>query len=227
APADARSTAYCTEVAKVVQAPIFHVNADDPEACAYVAELALAFRQEFHTDVVMDLVCYRKHGHNEGDEPSFTQPVLYEKIRVHPSLTEIYTDVLVTRGDLTIDQSEAITHEFQEKLNKAQTEIKASPHYVGMRGFSGRWKSLSPRYSSDPIDTGVPFATLHRIVETIARAPAGFQVHPKMQPILESRLHEVGQGKPINWGLAEALAFGSLLLEGTQIRLSGQDSRRG
>jgi 2-oxoglutarate dehydrogenase E1 component len=226
-PADARSTRYCTDVAKMIDAPVFHVNAEDPEACIFAAELSVDFRQTFHQDVFIDMYCYRKHGHNEGDEPSFTQPVLYEKIRVHPSLTEIYTDVLVTRGDLTIDQSEAITHEFQEKLNKAQTEIKESPQYVGMKGFSGRWKSLSPRYSSESIETGVPFATLHRVVEAIARAPAGFNIHPKMQPILESRLHDVDQGKPINWGLGEALAFGSLLLEGTPIRVSGQDSRRG
>ncbi len=226
-PSDARSTRYCTDVAKMIEVPIFHVNAEDPEACVFVAELAVEFRQTFHKDFFIDMYCYRKHGHNEGDEPSFTQPLMYEKIKTHPSLTEIYNDVLITRGDLTIEQSEAIAHEFHDKLNKAQTEIKEQPRYVGMRGFAGRWKSLSPQYVRTPIDTGVPEETLRRIAKTVASAPEGFHVHPKMKAILESRLHEVAERKPINWGLAEALSFGSLLLEGTPIRLCGQDSRRG
>lgn len=226
-PSDARSTRYCTDVAKMIEAPIFHVNAEDPEACVFAAGLALDFRNTFHKDVFLDMYCYRKHGHNEGDEPSFTQPIMYEKIRTHPSVTEIYTDVLVTRGDLTIEQSEAITAEFQEKLHQAQVETKKTPRYVGMRGFSGRWKSLTPQVSSDPVATSVRADTLRKIAETISRVPEGFHLHPKMKPILEARLHDVAERQPIAWGLAEALAFGSLLLEGTSIRLSGQDTRRG
>jgi 2-oxoglutarate dehydrogenase E1 component len=229
APSDARSTAYCTEVAKVVQAPIFHVNADDPEAVAFVAELALAFRQEFHTDVVIDLVCYRKHGHNEGDEPSFTQPVMYEKIRKHPPASQVYTDQLVRDGELTEAEAGRIRDEFQAKLDAAQADMKNSPRRRrGMNPFEARWKGFTSRYSHEKVPTGVPFETLKRIAESITHTPEGFTPNPGIvRAVLHRQQTMLANREPIDWGLAEALSFGSLLLNKTPIRLSGQDSRRG
>ena len=141
APKDARSTTYCTDVAKMIQVPIFHVNGEDPEAAVYVAELALDFRQTFGRDVVIDMFCYRRHGHNEGDEPAFTQPLMYNKIRERPTLTEVYTEQLIMRGDLTVDETEAMREKFQAKLQAAQQEVRTGPTpRGGMRGFGGQWK---------------------------------------------------------------------------------------
>jgi 2-oxoglutarate dehydrogenase E1 component len=227
-PNDARSTTYCTDVAKMIQVPIFHVNGEDPEAAVYVAELATEFRQTFHKDVVIDLYCYRRHGHNEGDEPSFTQPLMYKKIRERPSLTEIYTEQLIMRGDLTADETEAISEEFHNRLQAAQQTLKRSPpRRRGMPSFGGRWKDLAPAYSLAPVETGVPYETLLKITEGLVRLPEQFTPNPKIARQLQVRLEEVRDRKPIDWSLAEALAFGSLLLEGTPVRLSGQDSRRG
>ncbi|MBI3407073.1 MAG: 2-oxoglutarate dehydrogenase E1 component [Planctomycetes bacterium] len=226
-PIDARSTRYCTDVAKMIEVPIFHVNGEDPEAAAYVAELAVDFRQTFKKDVFIDMYCYRRHGHNEGDEPSFTQPVMYAKIQDRPSLSEVYTEQLLMRGDLTAEEHESITEEFQSRLDKAQEEVKSTPHYAGMRGHQGRWKSLNPAYSHAAVATGVPFDTLQKIAETLARIPDGFHFHPKIVRFLETRMRDVRERRPVDWALAEALAFGSLLLEGNHVRLSGQDSGRG
>src|SRR5205823_1083567 len=158
APKDARSTTYCTDVAKMIQVPIFHVNAEDPEACVYVAELAFDFRQTFGRDVVIDMFCYRRHGHNEGDEPAFTQPIMYEKIRERPPLTEVYTETLIMRGDLTVAETDALREKFQAKLQQAQQEVRTGPpQRGGMRGFSGQWQGLKPQYSHEPVETGVPF----------------------------------------------------------------------
>jgi 2-oxoglutarate dehydrogenase E1 component len=227
APSDARSTLYCTDVAKMIEVPIFHVNGEDPEAASYVADLALEFRQAFHKDVVIDMYCYRRHGHNEGDEPSFTQPIMYAKIKDRPSLTEIYTEALILRGDLTVEETEAITREFQTKLESAVAGAKAGPKPTGMKGYSGRWSGLSRQYSHTPAETGVPHETLLRVAQAMGTVPPGFTVHPKITRLLENRVSEVRDRKPIDWALAESLAFGSLLLEGTSVRLSGQDSRRG
>jgi 2-oxoglutarate dehydrogenase E1 component len=226
-PNDARSTTYCTDVAKMIQAPIFHVNAEDPEAAFFLAELAVEFRQTFRRDVVIDLYCYRKHGHNEGDEPSYTQPVMYRKIKNRPSLSEIYTNKLIERGDLTKEESAAIDQEYQQKLNKAQQEVKADPHLRGMPGFDGRWKGLLRQYSGAQVPTGVPYDVIREITEAITRVPADFNLNPNIAKILESRQDEIAGKKTIGWAFAESLAFAALLREGTPVRLSGQDSRRG
>jgi 2-oxoglutarate dehydrogenase E1 component len=228
APSDARSTVYCTDVAKMIQVPIFHVNGEDPEATVFVTELALEFRQTFHSDVVVDMYCYRRHGHNEGDEPSFTQPLMYAKIRERPTLSEVYTEQLIMRGDLTAEETEAIDKEFQSKLQGALEEVRTSPpQHVGMRGYSGAWKGLHRQYSHVPVQTGVPRATLAKITDGLTRVPEHFTPHPKIVKQLEARLAEMRQDRPLDWAFAEALAFGSLLLEQTPVRLSGQDSRRG
>jgi 2-oxoglutarate dehydrogenase E1 component len=228
APADARSTVYCTDVAKMIQVPIFHVNAEDPEAAVYVSELALEFRQTFGRDVVLDLYCYRRHGHNEGDEPSFSQPVMYRKIRERPTLSEVHTEQLILNGDLTAAEAEAITEGFQAKLQTALKDVKGRPpRLIGMRGYTGHWKGYSPHYSHTPVETGVPEETLRRITTALTCVPSSFTAHPKIVKQLEARRQDFEQRRPVEWALAESLAFGSLLLEGTPVRLSGQDSRRG
>jgi 2-oxoglutarate dehydrogenase E1 component len=227
-PTDARSTVYCTDVAKMIQVPIFHVNGEDPEAAVYVAELALEFRQAFHQDVVVDMYCYRRHGHNEGDEPSFTQPLMYAKIMERPTLSEIYTEQLIMTGALTTDEAEALNAEFEGKLNRALEEVKSRPlQSLGMGGYQGRWQGFSRQYNWAPVDTGVPYERLRFIADRLGSVPDQFTANPKIRRILDTRAREVEERKPLDWALAEALAFGSLLLERTPIRLSGQDSRRG
>jgi 2-oxoglutarate dehydrogenase E1 component len=228
APTDARSTIYCTDVAKMVQAPIFHVNGENPEAAVYVAELALEFRQTFHRDVVIDMFCYRRHGHNEGDEPSYTQPIMYSKIRGRPTLSSIYTEQLIMTGDLTVAETEALTTRFEEKLQTALEEVKtAQAISPPVSDTEGSWHELSRDYSHAPIETGVPEETLRRIADGLVRVPENFAVHPKIASIFETSRQELYDRKPLFWPYAEALSFGSLLLEGVPVRLSGQDSRRG
>ncbi len=228
APSDARSTTYCTDVAKMIQVPVFHVNAEDPEAAVFVAELALEFRQTFGRDVVIDLFCYRRHGHNEGDEPSFTQPIMYSKIRERPTLTEVYTEQLIMRGDATVEETEVIKEKFHAKLQAALEEVRTGPSVQGgMRGFENRWHGLSRWYDPRPVETGVPRQELDVVANGLTRIPESFNVHPKIARQLEARKREFRENKPLDWAFAESLAFGTLLLEGTPVRLSGQDSRRG
>jgi len=228
APKDARSTTYCTDVAKMIQAPIFHVNGEDPEASVFVAELALEFRQTFHRDVVIDMFCYRRHGHNEGDEPSFTQPLMYSKIKDRPTLSEIYTEKLILSGDLTAAEHDALVQRFTEKLQGSLEEVKEkSRPYARMNSFSGIWNTLQPQFDFRPTNTGVAAETLQRLVEKMTSWPEGFAINPKVQAILERRKQDVTSGQGIDWATAELLAFASLLAEGTPVRLSGQDSRRG
>jgi 2-oxoglutarate dehydrogenase E1 component len=227
-PSDARSTVYCTDVAKMIEAPIFHVNGEDPEAAVYLAELAVEFRQTFHKDVVIDLFCYRRYGHNEGDEPAFTQPLMYAKIKDRPTVSEVYAEQLIVRGDLTAEETLAIHEDFQGRLQKALEAVKADPpKRLGMRGFAGRWNRLSRDYADTPVPTGVPLAALRAIAEAVSRVPADFTPHPKIARLLEARLNDFTARRQADWAFAETLAFGSLLVEKTPVRLSGQDSRRG
>ncbi len=227
-PLDARSTTYCTDVGKMIQAPVFHVNGEDPEACVYVSELALEFRQTFGCDVLIDMYCYRRMGHNEGDDPSYTQPVMYNKIKNQPKVTSVYSDRLVITGDLTADEAEAIDRKFEDKLTDSLHEVKEGPpEYATMHGFDGRWNGLTSHYSHAPVETGVPEETLRFISEGLVRVPDDFTLHPKLAPQLRTRHQDLLDRKPVDWAFAELLAFGSLLLEQTPVRLSGQDSRRG
>jgi 2-oxoglutarate dehydrogenase E1 component len=228
-PADARSTSYCTDVAKMVDAPIFHVNGEDPEACVHVAELALDFRQTFGRDVVIDMVCFRRHGHNEGDEPGFTQPVMYAKIRERPTITELYTEQLILTGDLTTAEAETIAETYQEKLKAVYEEVHqshAEPR-PARPPFEEAWAGLSASYSFTPVETGVPLDLLRRVTDAMAAVPPGFHRNPKLDRILNTRVRTMEQQGGVDWAFAEGLAFGSLLAEGTPLRLSGQDSRRG
>jgi 2-oxoglutarate dehydrogenase E1 component len=227
-PADARSTTYCTDVGKMIQAPVFHVNGEDPEACVFLAELALEFRQTFGCDVIIDMYCYRRLGHNEGDDPSYTQPVMYEKIKKQARVTSVYQDRLVITGDLTANEAEAIDKKFEDKLNESLHEVKQGPHeYAIMHGFDGRWHGMTPHYSPAPVETGVPEETLRFISEGLLKTPDDFMLHPKLAHQLQARHKDFLDKKPVDWAFAEMLAFGSLLLEKTPVRLSGQDSRRG
>jgi 2-oxoglutarate dehydrogenase E1 component len=228
-PADARSSLYPTDVAKMIEAPIFHVNGEDPLAVATVARMALDFRQEFGRDVVIDLFCYRRHGHNEGDEPTFTQPHLYGKIQKHPRASEDFVQELATLGTVTPEEAAALKTEAERELEEAFDVVKRkeSERQEGGR-FAGSTAVFQPPYSYEPVSTGITPEMLRAIVEGLCRVPEDFHLLPKVRRMLiDRRLEILRDGGPYDWAFSEALAFGSLLLEGTPVRLSGQDSRRG
>ncbi|MHB8663475.1 MAG: multifunctional oxoglutarate decarboxylase/oxoglutarate dehydrogenase thiamine pyrophosphate-binding subunit/dihydrolipoyllysine-residue succinyltransferase subunit [Acidimicrobiales bacterium] len=221
-PESARSSVYATDVAKMVQAPIFHVNGDDPEACVRVGRLAFAFREAFHKDVVIDMVCYRLHGHNEGDDPSFTQPIMYERIKSHRSVRLIYTETLIKRGDLTIEEAERAMDDFNGRLQSALEETRSSapPRLTALPA------APDPAALLPPVDTAVTREVLDRIAAALHAYPDGFTVHPKLERVFTNRAGAYAGGT-VDWALAEAMAYGSLLLEGVDVRLAGQDTRRG
>ncbi|NLD76558.1 MAG: multifunctional oxoglutarate decarboxylase/oxoglutarate dehydrogenase thiamine pyrophosphate-binding subunit/dihydrolipoyllysine-residue succinyltransferase subunit [Acidimicrobiales bacterium] len=221
-PDSARSSEYCTDVAKMIEAPIFHVNGDDPEACVRVARLAYEFRQAFHKDVVIDMVCYRRHGHNEGDDPSYTQPLMYKRIDARRSVRKLYTEALVKRGDISLEEAEQALDDFSARLQEALTETRDSKPTSEV--FA---KPVPPAVGVLPhVDTGVPKETLDRVYGVLSSVPEGFEVHPKLAKQFETRTKMVNDGE-VDWATAEALAMGTLLLEGKNIRFAGQDSRRG
>jgi 2-oxoglutarate dehydrogenase E1 component len=222
APESARSSVYPTDVAKIVQAPIIHVNGDDPEACARAARLAFGFRQAFHKDVVIDLVCYRRFGHNEGDDPSYTQPRMYAIIETLRSVRKLYTESLVRRGDITLEEAEHALENFRARLQAALDETRqAAPP---------KPTALPPPPPPVPerhgVLTGVERGDLERLVHAATAVPEGFTSHPKLARQFEQRSKMVDAGQ-VDWTLGEALAFGSILAEGTDVRLAGQDTRRG
>jgi 2-oxoglutarate dehydrogenase E1 component len=227
-PQEARSTLYATDVAKMIQIPIFHVNGDDPEAVVHCLRLAYSYRQRFGDDVVIDLLCYRRHGHNEGDEPSFTQPLLYEKIRAKDPLRKIYTDQLVRAGILSLEDVERIEADQGVQLQQALQIIKTRPPGPDEPYEPrGPWSGYSRTEPEQAPETAVSVERLAQIGEALASVPAGFAVHPKLEILLERRRKAVPTDAPLDWAMAEALAFGSLVEEGTPVRLSGQDSSRG
>ena len=227
-PAEARSTLYCTDVAKMIQVPIFHVNGDHPEAVIHVTKLAMAYRQRFGDDVVIDMVCYRRHGHNEGDEPAFTQPRLYQKIRDKKSVKALYLEKLVAGGHVSREEAEEMEARAKNELREALESIQSKPPEPDEPYEPrGPWTGYSRTRPGEEVDTAVSVERLAEIAEGISRVPSYFSVHKKLRTLLDARAKAISEGKPIDWGLGEALAFGSLLLEGTPVRLSGQDSSRG
>jgi len=226
-PSDGRSTRYASDLAKMVLAPIFHVNGDDPEACVHAMILALEYRQKFGKDVVIDLICYRKHGHNEGDEPAFTQPGLYREIKDHPQVREIYTKELVRKGFLTQDEVDEIFKEFDDILEEAFSAAKSLPSYeIGDKDTKRPHSSQSER--EEGIVTDIDFDSFKEMAYKLNKVPNDFDANPKLLRILAKRSEIVEKNqKKIDWGYGEALAFGSLLMEGVPIRLAGQDSERG
>ena len=227
-PQDARSTRYCTDVAKFVQAPVFHVHGEDPEAAVFLAQLALEYRQQFKSDVVIDLVCYRKYGHNEGDEPAHTQPVEYRKIKAKKPVPEVYAKQLLAEGVIQPEEDAAITDNFRRQLDDALQGVKAAPPQPKkMLGFTGAWAGFTKTYSHAPADTKIGPAVAARIADKFVDVPAGFQWHPTIKKLADRRQKDIKSGGHLDWGTGEALAFGSLVLEGHLVRLSGQDCRRG
>jgi 2-oxoglutarate decarboxylase len=220
-PHASRSSHYATDVAKAVQAPIVHVNGDDPEAVVRVARLAFDYRQQFDRDIVIDLVCYRRHGHNEADDPSFTQPEMYRLIDERPSVRRLYTERLAKRGDLTPEQAEDVLRDFQARLEAAFDEAKEAKQPEPPLARPPVERGVLP-----PADTAVERELLDHVAEVNFSVPDGFRRHPKLDRILQ-RAHERYREGEIDWALGEALAFGTLLAEGTWVRLAGQDSRRG
>jgi len=228
-PADARSTRYCTDMAKMVDAPIFHVNGEDPLTVIEVAQIALEFRQKFRRDVVIDIYCYRRHGHNETDEPLFTQPDLYSIIKAHPLLSITFAAQVSALGTVTPDEASGIKSKLLEKLEAAFTEVKKKDESKKKKSeFAGSTAIFQPPYSHEPVNTAITVATLDKVAAAITTVPENFNVVPKIKrTVVDRRLQVWKDGGPYDWGFAEALAFGSLLIEGTPVRLSGQDSRRG
>ncbi|MBD8538943.1 multifunctional oxoglutarate decarboxylase/oxoglutarate dehydrogenase thiamine pyrophosphate-binding subunit/dihydrolipoyllysine-residue succinyltransferase subunit [Frigoribacterium sp. CFBP 8751] len=233
-PSESRTSVYSTDVAKTIQAPIFHVNGDDPEAVARVAELAFSYRQQFKRDIVIDLVCYRRRGHNEGDDPSMTQPLMYNLIEQKRSVRTLYTEALVGRGDITQDEYDGAHRDFQERLERAFAETHAAqtgsiPVVTSDDGDVAdleRPVAQQDDARGEPETTGVSLELVHDIGDAHDNPPAGFSVHPKLQQLLKKRV-DMSRNGGIDWAFAELLAFGSLLTEGTPVRLAGQDSRRG
>ncbi len=226
-PEAARSSTYATDVAKTVQAPIFHVNGDDPEACVRAMKLAYDFRQQFHRDVVIDMICYRRHGHNEGDEPSLTQPMMYKTIRDHRSVRKIYTEQLLRKGDIDPQEAEEWLNHYQGKLQEAfdRTKEQEPPH----SDRDPLWTDEDVTgYQNQPSpDTGISQETLDRVRAALTTLPEGFNPHPKLKPVLAKRAAMAEGREAMDWGTAEQLAFGSLLVDGFRVRLSGQDVGRG
>ncbi|HEX9890094.1 MAG TPA: multifunctional oxoglutarate decarboxylase/oxoglutarate dehydrogenase thiamine pyrophosphate-binding subunit/dihydrolipoyllysine-residue succinyltransferase subunit [Nitriliruptorales bacterium] len=220
-PSASRSSHYATDVARMVQAPILHVNGDDPEACVRVARLAFEYRQRWNRDVVIDMVCYRRHGHNEADDPSFTQPVMYQRIENRRSVRKVYTERLVKRGDISIEQAEESLESFERKLEEAfeKTKEAAAPEPP---------KARAPEIVGvlEHVETGVDAGVLDHIARTQFEAPEGFTRHPKLDRIFKREYERYRKGT-IDWPLGETLALGSMLYEGTDVRLAGQDTRRG
>ncbi len=226
-PVKSRSGPYCSEVAKLIQAPIFHVNGDDPEAAVHVARIAMEFRQQFKRDVIVDMFCYRRHGHNEGDEPSFTQPHMYRTIAKHPTTRALYAERLVREGVIGKEAVDQMATGFQARLEEAfETASGYKPNKADW--LEGAWSGLAVATGDDRRgETAVELETLREIGTAITSFPADFHVHRKLTRIFEAKRQHIESGTEIDWATAEALAFGSLLIEGFKVRLSGQDTSRG
>jgi len=222
APEHSRSSEYCTDVAKMIGAPIFHVNGDDPEACVWVAQLAVDFREKFQKDVVIDMICYRRRGHNEGDDPSMTQPAMYDVIDTKRSVRKSYTESLIGRGDISLKEAEDALRDYQGQLERVFNEVRELEKYTPEPSESVELDQVLPTKLKTSVDDSV----LERIGDAFVNVPEGFTVHPRVKPVIEKRREMSREGK-IDWAFAELLAFGSLVDQGKMVRLSGQDSKRG
>ncbi|MEK9632570.1 MAG: thiamine pyrophosphate-dependent enzyme, partial [Opitutae bacterium] len=215
---------YCTDVAKAIEAPIFHVNGNDPLSVAMVAETALAYRQKFGEDVVIDVNCYRKYGHNEADDPAFTQPILYKKIDAMPSISDILSEKLVAEGDLSENECGEIHLRLRRQLDASLEKVKTIKK---SSTFEGSVAIHQIPYDFSPMETAVPKKDLDKVIQALSTCPKDFNLNHKIKRQVDAKAKNYKAGQGIDWGLAELLAFGSLMLEGTPIRLSGQDSERG
>ena len=227
APGHARSSVYATDVARMIQAPIFHVNGDDPEAVVRVGQLAFAYRQAFRKDVVIDMVCYRRRGHNEADNPSFTQPLMYDLIDAKRSTRKLYTESLIGRGDITMEEAEQALRDYQQQLERAFTETREAARNPAEPGSVVKPEPAAPeRIDHGGTPTAITEEAIKRIIDSQLNLPPGFTPHPRLQPVLQRRATMVTEDA-IDWATGELLAFGSLLMDARAVRLVGQDSRRG
>jgi len=228
-PAESRSSMYCTDVAKMIEAPIFHVNGDDPEAVVWVTEMALAYRQQFGSDVVIDMYCYRRHGHNESDEPAFTQPTLYRKIKDHPTTATLYANRLVEEKTLTRDAVDAMRKTFVDTLTGAYEDLKRreAAGEKFQKPFNGAVTTYQPAYAFKDIATAVDPDRLSHVARALTSFPEGFNINPKIKRQLATKLAAFEKDEGIDWAFAESLAWGTLMLDGYHVRISGQDSVRG
>jgi len=225
-PHDARSTLYCSDVAKMVEAPIFHVNADDPEAVCFVTRFALEYRMKFHKDVVIDLVCYRRHGHNEADEPAATQPLMYQVIRKKPTVRQLYADKLAAEGVLTAADAAAMIEQYRDGLDAGKPQARAALGLIGNK-FTVDWSEYLGADWSEPVKTGVDMVRLRALGKAITSYPSDWILHPRVLAIMQARERMVNGDLALDWGAAENLAYASLVQEGYPVRLTGQDSGRG
>lgn len=226
-PEHARSTRYATDVAKMLMVPIFHVHGEDPEAVVHVVRLAMDYRKTFNKDVVIDIICFRKYGHNEGDEPYFTQPQMYERIRSRSSLNTVYSRKLIEQGLTRKADVDVLEQNINRELEDALEAVRSSACVFPQTRFYENWKDFHGRYTHDPVKTGVSKKKLIALARSLNTFPSDFSASTKLVRLLKNRLDSVEKGKGIDWANAEALAFASLLVEGDPIRLSGQDSARG
>ncbi len=225
-PRDYRFTHYPSDGAKLIQAPIFHVNADDPEACVHAAKIAVAWRQQFREDVIIDLVCYRRHGHNEADDPTYTQPLMYKKIAAHERVARLYTDRLLDEKVLDPVALAKLEDEQKRRLNQALEDSTQVTRLAGAEGYHGLWAALAdPKAKLG--GTAVTRESLDASARALLELPPGFSIHPKLRRMFETRVNAVTQDGELDWGTAEGLALGTLLSEGVTVRLTGQDSERG
>ena len=222
-PHDARSTTYCTDIAKIVQAPILHVNGDDPEACCLAVEIAVEYRNTFHEDVVIDLICYRRHGHNEADSPEVTQPVMYRRIAEHPTVETVYRDRLIADGVLSEQDSASMVKTYRDCLEKMR-RTREQPKQVN--SLQGRWDGFLKDGDDEP-ETGVNAVILSELAHRVHLLPPGFDLHPRIEKIYEQRMQMMLGQQPVDWGCAETMAYATLVNEGGWVRLSGEDSGRG
>ncbi|TVQ60298.1 MAG: 2-oxoglutarate dehydrogenase E1 component [Phycisphaerales bacterium] len=227
-PDDARSTRYCTDLAKMIDAPILHVNGEDPEACVHVAQIAFEYRQRFRKDVFIDMWCYRRWGHNESDEPSFTQPVMYDYIKRKPSVLKTYAERLLAEGVIDDADMDRVRKELDEALDQAQAASKVKPYDPTIDPGSRKWQGFGRAYTHTPVQTGVPQERLQEVANAMGRVPEGFNLNRKLKNLLAARAVSVDDlDAEIDYATAESLAYGTLLTEGVPVRLSGQDCRRG
>jgi 2-oxoglutarate dehydrogenase E1 component len=225
-PADLRSTIYCSDVAKMLEVPIFHVNADDPEAVVFVARLALKYRMRFRKDVVIDLVCYRRHGHNEADEPAATQPGMYRVIRQHPTARRLYADRLIAAHVLTDADAQAMLEQYRSGLDEGRPQARASLGMIGNK-YTVDWSAYGQVDWTERVPTGVELARLRVLGERITSYPQGFSLHPRVAHLIDNRRKMLQGEQPLDWGCAETLAYAALVEDGFGVRLTGQDSGRG
>jgi len=225
-PHDARSTMYCSDVAKMLEAPIFHVNADDPEAVVFVTRLALEYRMRFHKDVVIDLVCYRRHGHNEADEPAATQPVMYSVIRKHPTVRQIYAEKLANEGVIPESDAAGMVEQYRQGLDEGRPQARASLGMIGNK-YTVDWSKYTQQDWHERTPTGVDLDRLRQLGERITSYPSEITLHPRVAQVIANRRKMIAGEMPLDWGCAETLAYASLLEEGFSVRLTGQDAGRG